>query len=131
MLDRCDRQTSILPIVGRKLKIVADDYADPEQGSGAVKITRRHDFTDFEVGKRGGLDTINVLDASGQYRDRHRRIPLRRQVSEWGEPDAAIAKYDGLDRFEARTAIVAEMEERGLLDRDRAPQAHGAVRRPL
>ena len=55
---------AILPIVGRRLKIVADSYADPEQGSGAVKITPAHDFNDFEVGKRGGLGMINVFDAS-------------------------------------------------------------------
>ncbi len=54
-------KNAILPIAGRKIKIVADSYADPEQGSGAVKITPAHDFNDFEVGRRAGLDTINVL----------------------------------------------------------------------
>jgi valyl-tRNA synthetase len=108
---------AILPIAGRRLKIVADDYADPEQGSGAVKITPAHDFNDFEVGKRGGLGMINVLDASANIVIDTDEFRTDTGASEWAEPDAAIAKYNGLDRFEARTAIVAEMEERGLLDR--------------
>ena len=58
-------KNAILPLVGRKLKIVADLYADPETGSGAVKITPAHDFNDFEVGKRHGLAAISVLDAEG------------------------------------------------------------------
>ncbi len=106
---------AILPIVGRKLKIVADTFADPEQGSGAVKITPAHDFNDFEVGRRGGLDTINVLDASANVTIDTDEFRSGASTGEWGDPDAAIAKYDGLDRFEARKAIVAEMEERGLL----------------
>src|SRR5262249_53952189 len=52
-----------LPLIGRVIPIVADEYSDPEQGSGAVKITPAHDFSDFEVGKRHGLNLINVLDA--------------------------------------------------------------------
>src|SRR5690348_10213341 len=55
----------ILPLVGRKVRIVADDYADPEKGSGAVKITPAHDFNDFEIGKRHGLQQINVFDQEG------------------------------------------------------------------
>ena len=54
-------KTVILPLVGREIPIIADDYADPEQGSGAVKITPAHDFNDFEVGKRHGLPAVNVL----------------------------------------------------------------------
>lgn len=89
----------ILPIVGRRIKIVADEYADPEKGSGAVKITPAHDFNDFEVGRRAGLEKINIMDD-------HARIN-----------DEAPEEYRGLDRFEARKKIVAKMEELGLLEK--------------
>jgi valyl-tRNA synthetase len=89
----------ILPIVGRKLVIVADDYADPEKGTGAVKITPAHDFNDFEVGKRNNLKIINILD---KYAKLNENVP---------------ESYQGLDRFEARKIIVAEMEALGLLDK--------------
>ena len=89
----------ILPIVGRKLVIVADDYADPEKGTGAVKITPAHDFNDFEVGKRNNLKLINILD---KYANLNENVP---------------EAYQGLDRFEARKIIVAEMEALGLLDK--------------
>ncbi len=73
-----------LPLVGREIPIVADEYSDPEKGTGAVKITPAHDFNDFEVGKRHDLAQINVLDAFGKINDE--------------APEA----YRGLDRFEAR-----------------------------
>ncbi len=91
-------QYAELPLVGRKLIIVADDYADPEQGSGAVKITPAHDFNDFEVGRRHDLEVINILDANAALND---AVP---------EP------YRGLDRFEARKRIVADLEAAGFLD---------------
>lgn len=86
-----------LPLVGRLIPIVADDYADPEQGSGAVKITPAHDFNDFEVGKRNELEVINVLD-------------LHACINE-NSPE----KYQGMDRFEARKAIVADLDAGGFL----------------
>ncbi|MPY74860.1 MAG: valine--tRNA ligase [Alphaproteobacteria bacterium] len=89
----------ILPLVGRRIPIVADAYADPEQGSGAVKITPAHDFNDFEVGKRHGLPMINILDVSGRLNDE--------------VPEA----YRGLDRFEARKRVVADIEAAGLLEK--------------
>ena len=89
----------ILPIVGRKLVIVADDYADPEKGTGAVKITPAHDFNDFEVGERNKLKLINIFDKYANLNE--------------NAPEA----YQGLDRFEARKIIVAEMEALGLLDK--------------
>ncbi len=92
-------QTAILPIVGREIPIVADEYADPEQGSGAVKITPAHDFNDFEVGRRHDLELINVLDANAC---------LNETVPE---------KYRGMERFEARRAIVEEMEALGLVEK--------------
>ena len=90
---------AVLPLVGRRLPIVADDYADPEQGSGAVKITPAHDFNDFEVGQRHGLEMVNIFDADARIND--------------NAPEA----YSGLDRFDARRRIVADLEEQGLVER--------------
>jgi valyl-tRNA synthetase len=90
---------AVLPLVGRRIPIVADDYADPEQGSGAVKITPAHDFNDFEVGKRHNLEMVNVFD-----RDAHMNDEV---------PEA----YRGLDRFAARKQIVADIEALGLLEK--------------
>ncbi len=87
----------ILPIVGRRIPIVADDYADPEKGSGAVKITPAHDFNDFQVGKRHNLPQINILDDEAR---------LNGSVPE---------EYRGLDRFAARKLIIARAEEEGWL----------------
>lgn len=91
----------ILPITGRRIPIVADDYADPAKGSGAVKITPAHDFNDFGVGKRAGLDALNVMDAFGR-------------ITAADTPDVP-ADYEGMDRFAARKAIVARAEEEGWL----------------
>jgi len=90
---------ALLPLVGRRIPIVADDYADPEQGSGAVKITPAHDFNDFEVGRRHSLDMINIFD------------------NDAGINDNAPEPYRGLDRYEARKRVVADIEAAGLLDR--------------
>ena len=90
-----------LPITGRRIPIVADDYADPTKGSGAVKITPAHDFNDFGVGKRAGLEALNILDAFGR-------------ITAADTPDVP-AEYVGLDRFAARKAIVARAEEEGWL----------------
>ena len=86
-----------LPIVNRPVPIIADDYADPEKGSGAVKITPAHDFNDFMVGKRHNLPMINILDDFGRINDN------------------APPEYRGLDRFVARKMVVAEFEALGLL----------------
>jgi valyl-tRNA synthetase len=85
------------PITGRRIPVVADEYADPEKGSGAVKITPAHDFNDFQVGKRHGLEMINVFDDRARLND--------------DVPEA----YRGMDRFDARRAIVEEMETLGLM----------------
>jgi valyl-tRNA synthetase len=90
---------AILPLVGRRLPIVADDYADPAAGSGAVKITPAHDFNDFQVGRRHGLALINIFDKDAKI------------------GDAAPEAYRGLDRFEARKKIVADLEAQGLLEK--------------
>jgi valyl-tRNA synthetase len=89
----------ILPLVGRRIPIVADEYSDPEKGSGAVKMTPAHDFNDFEVGRRHDLEMINVFDS-------HARIN-----------ENAPEAYRGLDRFEARKKVVADMEAAGLLEK--------------
>ena len=93
LVGKCVR----LPIVGRPIPIIADDYADPEKGSGAVKITPAHDFNDFRVGQRHRLPMINVLDSSAHMNEN------------------APPEYRGLDRFEARKEVVAEFEALGLL----------------
>jgi valyl-tRNA synthetase len=91
-------KTVLLPLVEREIPIIADSYVDKEFGSGAVKITPAHDFNDFEIGKRHGLESINILDPSGI-------------VNENGGP------YQGLDRYEARKRVVADLEAQGLLER--------------
>ncbi|HEX6144876.1 MAG TPA: valine--tRNA ligase [Geminicoccaceae bacterium] len=90
---------AILPLVGRRLPIVADTYSDPEKGSGAVKITPAHDFNDFEVGRRHDLDMINILEVDGRLND------------------AVPERYRGLDRFDARTRVLADLEAGGRLER--------------
>ncbi len=95
----------VLPLVGRLIPIVGDEYADPEKGTGAVKITPAHDFNDFEVGKRHKLPMINIFDKEAR---------LNAEVPE---------KYQGIERFAARKQIVAEMEGLGLLDKIE-PHAH-------
>ena len=96
-----------LPIVGRLIPIVADEYADPEQGSGAVKITPAHDFNDFEVGKRCNLEQINMLDKYGN-------IDLSDDAFEAMEDRNA---WHGLERFEARKKILTAIEALGLLNK--------------
>ncbi len=91
----------LLPIVDRPIPIIADEHADPEKGTGAVKITPAHDFNDFEVGERHGLPMINVLDARAAM-EGNAFVPER---------------FRGLDRYEARDAIVAELEELGVMEK--------------
>jgi len=89
----------LLPIVNREILIVADEYADPEKGTGAVKITPAHDFNDFQVGKRHNLEPINILNTNGTLNK--------------NTPKA----YQGLTILKARAKIIADMEELGLLDK--------------
>jgi len=88
-----------LPLVGRAIAIIGDEYVDPEFGSGCVKITPAHDFNDYQVGKRHGLEVINIFDDSAAIND--------------NAPEA----YRGMDRFAARKQIVEDFESLGLLDR--------------
>ena len=91
-------KTVDLPLIGRQIPIIADDYVDPEFGSGCVKITPAHDFNDYDVGKRHNLEIINILDINAAI-------------------DLPDSNYHGLDRFVARKQIIAEFEELGLLDK--------------
>ncbi|RCL04117.1 MAG: valyl-tRNA synthetase [Candidatus Tokpelaia sp. JSC189] len=106
----------ILPVVGRRLLIVGDDYADPETGSGAVKITPAHDFNDFEVGRRHDLRIISILNQkaaitlmgdSGFLEGLERSSAL----------DILIDRLDGMDRFAARRQIIAMMKNNDYLHR--------------
>jgi valyl-tRNA synthetase len=89
----------MLPLVGREIPIIADEYSDPEKGSGAVKITPAHDFNDFEVGKRHKLEMVNIFDAFARINEN------------------APERYRGLDRSEARGRVVADLEAQGLVDK--------------
>lgn len=106
----------ILPIVGRRIPIVADEYPDPTAGTGAVKMTPAHDFNDFEVGKRRGLRAINVLTIEGRV-----TIKDNEDFLEGLEHPAALHgawdQLEGKDRFEARKLIVEILEEAGLVDK--------------
>ena len=102
----------VLPLVGRIIPIVGDTYADPEKGTGAVKITPAHDFNDFEVGKRHGLAMINILDAEGRLLLENNEAFLAGVPA--SDDLAAVIGLHHVDRAPARKAIVAMMEERGL-----------------
>jgi len=104
----------VLPIVGRKIPIVADAYSDPEKGTGAVKITPAHDFNDFDVGKRHGLPQINVLTSEATIAIVDNEA-FRDGVEATADREALWAQLEGLDRFEARKQIVRIMEEGGFL----------------
>ncbi len=95
--DLINRQI-VLPLAERPIPIIADSHADPEKGSGAVKITPAHDFDDFAVGQRHHLPALNIFDSEACLNE---EVP---------------AAYRGLERFTARTKVVAAMQERGLLD---------------
>jgi valyl-tRNA synthetase len=106
---------AILPLVGRRIPIVADDYADPEKGTGAVKITPAHDFNDFEVGKRHHLPQISIFDpeaklALAENHDFRAGVPASAAL------DETLALH-GLDRFVARKRIVERLEAQGLIDK--------------
>ncbi len=88
----------VLPLLERKIPVIADEYVDREFGTGALKITPGHDLNDFEIGKRHNLEEINILTHDGA-------------INENGGP------YEGLDRFEARKKIVADLKEQGLLEK--------------
>jgi valyl-tRNA synthetase len=106
----------VLPLVGRRIPIVADDYADPEAGSGAVKITPAHDFNDFEVGKRNDLRVINILTPSAAVTLKG-NVDFLEGLEVTPELNALINEFEGLDRFAARKRLVETLEERGYLEK--------------
>ena len=90
-------KNAVLPLVGRLIPVIADEYSDMEKGSGAVKITPAHDFNDFEIGRRHGLELINIFDEKAYL---NQNVP---------------PEFIGIERFEARKKIISRMEEHGLL----------------
>lgn len=111
-------QNAVLPLVGRVIPIFGDDYADPEKGTGAVKITPAHDFNDFDVGKRNSLRVVNILDGEARI-----LIQDNADFLEGATPEAETLALHGLDRFAARKAVVGLMAARGLL-RKVEPNTH-------
>ena len=103
----------VLPLVGRQIPIIADEYSDPEKGTGAVKITPAHDFNDFEVGRRHDLALVNVLDAEANLSLAGNEAFLR-DVPASAELDETLA-YHGLERFVARKQVVSRLEATGRL----------------
>jgi valyl-tRNA synthetase len=106
-------KTAILPLVGRRIPVIGDDYADPEKGSGAVKITPAHDFNDFEVGRRHGLPLVNIFDAAA-----HLTLKNNDAFLKDAHPEAALLEsLDGKSREAARKLIVEELESQGLIEK--------------
>jgi valyl-tRNA synthetase len=108
-------KTVDLPVAGRQIPIIADDYVDPEFGTGCLKITPAHDFNDYEVGKRHNLPLINVFDRDACILHEFTVLTFEAYASTHGE--VAPPAYAGLDRFKARRQIVAELESLGLLEK--------------
>ncbi len=104
-----------LPIVGREIPIIADEYVDPAFGTGCVKITPAHDFNDYEIGKRHNLPLINVLDRDARILHEFTVITFEGYAGSHGE--AAPVEYAGVDRFAARQRIVEEFEALSLLEK--------------
>lgn len=103
-----------LPLVGRRIPIIADDYCDPEFGTGCVKITPAHDFNDYEVGKRHNLPLLNIFDKNANVLPAAQVFNLDGTLNE--SIDGKIpAEFAGLERFEARKQIVAAFDAAGLL----------------
>jgi valyl-tRNA synthetase len=105
-----------LPLVGRRIPIIGDDYCDPEFGTGCVKITPAHDFNDYEVGKRHNLPLLNIFDKNAAVLAKAQVFNIDGSVN--AEIDGTLpAEYAGLDRFVARKQIVAAFEAAGLLEK--------------
>jgi valyl-tRNA synthetase len=106
-------KTAILPLVGRRIPVIADEYADPEKGTGAVKITPAHDFNDFEVGKRHHLPLINVFDDEA-----HLSLKNNEPFLQDAHPELFLLEtLEGKSREVARKQIVDQLESRGLIDK--------------
>jgi valyl-tRNA synthetase len=112
----------ILPLAGRKIPIIADDYSDPEKGSGAVKITPAHDFNDFEVGKRHKLPQVNIFTIEAKLSLKDNKAFLD-GVPKSADLEATLA-MDGSNREAARKQIVTRLEEKGMVEK---VEPHGHV----
>jgi valyl-tRNA synthetase len=106
---------AVLPLVGRRIPVIADEYADPEKGSGAVKITPAHDFNDFEVGRRHGLPLVNIFNSEARL-NLAANDAFFKGVSSSADLDATL-ELDGADRFAARKKIVERLEAGGLIEK--------------
>ena len=107
---------AILPLVGRRIPVIGDEYADPEKGSGAVKITPAHDFNDFEVGRRHGLPLVNIFDVAA-----HLTLKNNDAFLKDAHPEATLLEtLDGKSREAARKSIVEQLESRGLIEKTEA-----------
>lgn len=104
-----------LPLVGRLIPIIGDEYCDPEFGTGCVKITPAHDFNDYEVGKRHQLPLINIFDKNAAVLSKAQAFHIDGSKDLQTDPDLP-ERYAGLDRFVARRQIVADLEQLGLLE---------------
>ncbi|MEQ9876848.1 valine--tRNA ligase [Pectobacterium aroidearum] len=109
----------ILPLIGRRIPIVADEHADMEKGTGCVKITPAHDFNDYEVGKRHQLPMVNILTFDGDIRQNAEVFDTNGEASTVYSSDIPEA-FQGLERFAARKALVAAFDELGLLEEIKA-----------
>src|SRR5215213_10743417 len=108
-------RNAILPLVGRRIPIIADEYSDPEKGTGAVKVTPAHDPNDFAAGKRHDLPMVSIFDAEAKV-DLQGNEDFLNDVPRSPELDATLALH-GLDRFVARKKIVERLEAQGLIDK--------------
>jgi valyl-tRNA synthetase len=115
-LKRLIGKTAILPLVGRRIPVIADEYADPEKGSGAVKITPAHDFNDFEVGCRHGLPLVNIFDAAA-----HLTLKSNEAFLNDAQPEANLLEsLDGKSREAARKWIVEQLQSQDLIEKTEA-----------
>lgn len=109
----------ILPLIGRRIPIIADEHADMEKGTGCVKITPAHDFNDYEVGKRHALPMINILTFDGDIRQQAEVFDTNGNASDVYD-DTIPETFRGMERFAARKAAVAAFDELGLLEEIKA-----------
>ncbi|EPZ8124367.1 valine--tRNA ligase [Yersinia enterocolitica] len=109
----------ILPLVGRRIPILGDEHADMEKGTGCVKITPAHDFNDYEVGKRHALPMINILTFDGDIRSEAEVFDTNGEATD-ACSGAIPQQFQGLERFAARKAVVAEFDKLGLLEEVKA-----------
>lgn len=110
-------KTITLPLVGREIPIIADEYVEMDFGTGCVKITPAHDFNDYEMGKRHNLPMLNVMTIDAKICEKAEKWILNKHGSALVETEELPLKYQGLDRYEARKQVVADLEEAGLIEK--------------